>query len=141
MTSTLALTCGWEFLILNPFDKQFTQSSQKLYNKNYNDSYYKFINELCIPKPEELFEIENDIKNENKDENLVTFYIFCGGNSDKIELEDKFEITFLKSVFLKTKYNRIKQELNNYYNKYEINVRNLYQSGEYIFLIIEKISY
>ena len=122
---------GWEFLILNPFDKNITQSSQKLYNKNYNDSYYKFIKELCIPNPEELFD-ENG--------NLFTFYILCGGNSDKIELEEKFEITFLKSVFLKTKYRYIKRDLQNYYEPFGINVRNLYQSGEYIFLIIEHIS-
>ena len=69
---------GWEFLILNPYDKNITQSSQKLYNKNYNDSYYKFIKELCIPNPKELFD---------ENENLFTFYILCGGNSDKIELE------------------------------------------------------
>ena len=122
---------GWEFLILNPFDKNITQSSQKLYNKNYNDSYYKFIKELCIPNPKELV---------NENENLFTFYILCGGNSDKIELEEKFEITFLKSVFLKTKYKCIRRDLQNYYEPFCINVRNLYQSGEYIFLIIEHIS-
>ena len=97
---------GWEFLILNPFDKNITQSSQKLYNKNYNDSYYKFIKELCIPNPKELF----------------------------------VEITFLKSVFLKTKYKYIRRDIQNYYEPFGINVRNLYQSGEYIFLIIEHIS-
>lgn len=122
---------GWEFLSLNPFDKNITQSSQKLYNKNYNDSYYKFIKELCIPNPRELFD---------GNENLFTFYILCGGNSDKIELEEKFEITFLKSVFLKTKYKYIRRDLQNYYEPFGINVRNLYQSGEYIFLIIEHIS-
>lgn len=122
---------GWEFLILNPYDKNITQSSQKLYNKNYNDSYYKFIKELCIPNPKELFD---------ENENLFTFYILCGGNSDKIELEKKFEITFLKSVFLKTKYKYIRRDLQNYYEPFGINVRNLYQSGEYIFLIIEHIS-
>ena len=132
---------GWEFLILNPFDKNITQSSQKLYNKNYNDSYYKFIKELCIPNPKELFD-ENENENEKKCENgnLFTFYILCGGNSDKIELEEKFEITFLKSVFLKTKYKYIRRDLQNYYEPFGINVRNLYQSGEYIFLIIEHIS-
>lgn len=122
---------GWEFLILNPFDKNIPQSSQKLYNKNYNDSYYKFIEELCIPNPKELFD-ENG--------NLFTFYILCEGNSDKIELEEKFEITFLKSVFLRTKYKYIRRDLQNYYEPLGINVRNLYQSGEYIFLIIEHIS-
>jgi hypothetical protein len=133
---------GWEFLILNPFDKHVSQSSQNLYNKNYNDSYYKFVQELCIPNPKELFdENENENENENVNNNLFTFYILCGGNSDKIELENKFEITFLKSIFLKTKYKSIKCDLQDYYKLYDINVRNLYQSGDYIFLIIEKISY
>jgi len=124
------LKLGWEFLILNPFDEIVLQSSQKLYNKNYNDSYYKFIEELCIPGPKEIFE----------DKNLFTFYISCAGNNDKIELEEKFYITFLKSVFLKTKYKQIKKDLQNYYNEYDIIIRNLYKSGDYIFLIIEKIS-
>jgi hypothetical protein len=133
---------GWEFLIINPFDKNLSQSSQKLYNKNYNDSYYKFVQELCIPKPKELFEknFEDQDENETKN-NLFTFYIFCSGNSDKIELENSFEITFLKSVFLKTKYKNIKRDLQNYYRPFDINVRNLYQSGDYIFLIIEHDNY
>ena len=101
---------GWEFLILNPFDKNVNESSQKLYNKNYNDSYYKFIEELCIPEPIELFE-KTDI---------FTYYISCAGCNDKIELEKKFEIIFLKSVFLKTKYNSIKKDLQKYYNEYNI---------------------
>jgi len=123
------LVNGWEFLVLNPFDKNVCQTSQKLYNKNYNDSYYKFIKELCIPEPLELFEKNNQF----------TFYISCGGEDDKIELEEKFEIKFLKSVFIKTKYKYIKEELQKYYNSFNIGIRNFYKTGDYIFLIIEKI--
>lgn len=126
---TRMLFNGWEFLILNPFDKSVYQSSQKLYNKNYNDSYYKFVKELCIPEPLELFENNNQF----------TFYISCFGENDKIELEEKFEIKFLKSVFIKTKYKYIKEDLQKYYNSFNINVRNFYKTGDYIFLIIEKI--
>jgi hypothetical protein len=125
----MELLMGWEFLILNPFDKNISQSSQKLYNKNYNNSYNKFIEGLCIPNPRELF--NND--------NLFTFYIHCGGDSDKIELEENFPISFLKSIFLKTKYKSIKHDLEKYYTTYDIHVRNLYKSGDYIFLIIQKI--
>lgn len=121
---------GWEFLVLNPFAKSVSQSSQKLYNKNYNDSYYKFIRELCIPEPLELFEKNNQF----------TFYISCGGENDKIELEEKFEIMFLKSIFLKTKYKYIKEELQRYYDSFGISIRNFYKTGDYIFLIIEKKS-
>jgi len=123
------LVNGWEFLVLNPFDKNVCQTSQKLYNKNYNDSYYKFIKELCIPEPLELFEKNNQF----------TFYISCGGEDDTIKLEEKFEIKFLKSVFIKTKYKYIKEELQKYYNSFNIGIRNFYKTGDYIFLIIEKI--
>ena len=129
------LIMGWEFLILNPFDKNTNintnQTSQILYHKNYKNSYDKFIKELLIPEPTELF----------NDDNIFTFYISCDKNTDRIELEEKFAITFLKSVFLKTKYKHVKQDLQNYYNTYDINVRNLYKSGNYIFLVIEKKSY
>ena len=125
---------GWEFLIINPFDTDFTQTCQNKYEKNYNLSYYKFINEFYIPEPTTLF------GNENENDNLFTFYITCGGELDKIELEEKFDIIFLKSVFLRTSYKRIRSDIEKYYSTYNIAVRNLYKSGEYIVLIIEKIS-
>ena len=129
---------GWEFLIINPFDTDFTQTCQNKYEKNYNLSYCKFINEFCIPDPTTLFGNENGNGNEN--DNLFTFYIACGGELDKIELEEKFDIIFLKSVFLRTSYKRIKSDIEKYYSTYNIAVRNLYKSGDYIVLIIEKIS-
>jgi hypothetical protein len=122
------LSRGWEFFILNPFDENMYKANKNLYNKNYNDSYYKFINELCIPNPDELF----------FEDNLFTFYISCVGEMDKIILDEKFDITFLKSLFIKTKYKHIKLEIEKYYYKFDILVRNFYKSGDYIFLIIEK---
>lgn len=129
---------GWEFLIINPFDTDFTQTCQNKYEKNYNLSYFKFINEFFIPEPTTLF--GNGNGNENDNDTLFTFYIACGGELDKIELEEKFDIIFLKSVFLRTSYKRIKSDIEKYYSTYNIAVRNLYKSGEYIVLIIEKIS-
>jgi hypothetical protein len=119
---------GLEFLIINPFEVNVIQTCQNKYEKNYNLSYEKFINEFYIPEPFNLF--ENDV--------LFTFYISCGGEFDKIELEEKFDIIFLKSVFLKTSYKKIKSDIENYYNIYNISVRNLYKSGDYIVLILEK---
>jgi hypothetical protein len=96
---------------------------------NSKFAYEKFIKEFYIPEPLTLF--ENDV--------LFTFYISCGGECDKIELEEKFDIIFLKSVFLKTSYKKIKSDIEKYYNIYNINVRNLYRSGDYIVLILCKI--
>ena len=118
---------GWEFLIVDPFKKDIQQKSQEEYTKYYKLSYNKFIQELCIPTPDDLFE-----KN-----NLFTFYILCDENNDKIEIEN-CKMVFLKSVFLKIKYKTIKTDLELYYNKFDITVRNLYISSNYIFLIIEK---
>jgi hypothetical protein len=119
---------GWEFYILNPFDENIEQKSQSEYDKKYESSYKKFIEELCIEEPQELF--END--------DLFTFYISCDEKSDKIELEENFSVIFKKSIFLKIKYKKIKSELELYYDSFGIGVRNLYKSGDYIFLILEK---
>ena len=120
---------GWEFLIVDPFKKDIQQKSQEEYTKYYKLSYNKFIQELCIPTPDDLFE-----KN-----NLFTFYILCDENNDKIEIENEnCKMVFLRSVFLKIKYKTIKTDLELYYNKFDITVRNLYISSNYIFLIIEK---
>ena len=51
---------------------------------------------------------------------------------------EKFNVIFLKSVFFRTKYKSIKKDLEIYYNKHDLRVRNLYKTGDYIFLIIEK---
>lgn len=118
---------GWEFLIVDPFKKDIQQKSQEEYTKYYKLSYNKFIQELCIPTPDDLFE-----KN-----NLFTFYILCDENNDKIEIEN-CKMVFLRSIFLKIKYKTIKSDLEMYYNKFDITVRNLYISSNYIFLIIEK---
>jgi len=118
---------GWEFLIVDPFKKDIQQKSQEEYTKYYKLSYNKFIQELCIPTPDDLFE-----KN-----NLFTFYILCDENNDKIEIEN-CKMVFLRSIFLKIKYKTIKTDLELYYNKFDITVRNLYISSNYIILIIEK---
>jgi hypothetical protein len=125
---------GWQFFILDPFKEDVEQKSQDEYTKYYKMSYNKFVQEICIPEPECLFEKSD----------LFTSYILCDGDSDKIDLNshekvnEKFSIVFLRSVFLKTKYRNIKSDLQIYYNKFGINVRNLYNSGNHIFLTIEK---
>jgi hypothetical protein len=121
---------GWTFYVINPFDAVIEQKTQNEYDKNYQISYKKFIEELCIPEPNVLFNCEND--------NLFTFYISTIGELDKIELEEKFNVIFLKSVFFRIKYKSIKKDLESYYNKYDLRIRNFYKTGDYIYLIIEK---
>ena len=53
------LVDGWEFMILNPFDKNIRKNTQELYSKNYKNSYNKLIEELSIPDPLEIFENKN----------------------------------------------------------------------------------
>lgn len=127
---------GWTFYVINPFDAVIEQKTQNEYDKNYQMSYKKFIEELCIPEPNVLFNCKSECKYEN--DNLFTFYISTLGELDKIELEEKFNVIFLKSVFFRTKYKSIKKDLEIYYNKHDLRVRNLYKTGDYIFLIIEK---
>jgi hypothetical protein len=126
---------GWEFLILDPFKQDIQQKSQDEYTKYYKLAYNKFIQELCIPDPGVLFE----------NSNLFTSYILCDGDNDKIQIQnenenenEKFKVVFLRSVFLKIKYKNIKSDLQMYYNTFGINVRNLYNSANHIFLTIEK---
>jgi hypothetical protein len=123
---------GWEFLILDPFKQDIQQKSQDEYTKYYKLAYNKFIQELCIPDPGVLFE----------NSNLFTSYILCDGDNDKIQIQNenenkKFKVVFLRSVFLKIKYKNIKSDLQMYYNTFGINVRNLYNSANHIFLTIE----
>jgi hypothetical protein len=115
---------GWEFASINLFDKIIKQNSEEIYRKSLNLSYDKIIEELCIPNPLDMFE-KTDI---------FTYYISC--ENDKIILNETFEYTFLKSVFFKNRYNKIKSELISYYNSFNINIRNFYKTGNFIFLIL-----
>jgi len=126
---------GWEFFILDPFIQDIQQKNRDEYTKYYKLAYNTFVQELCIPDPVVLFENENS--------NLFTSYILCDGDNDKIQIQtenenEKFKVVFLRSVFLKIKYKNIKSDLQMYYNKFGINVRNLYNSANHIFLTIEK---
>jgi hypothetical protein len=117
---------GWEFASINLFDKIIKQTSEEIYKRSYNLSYDKFIGELCIPTPLDMFE-KNDV---------FTYYISC--ENDEIILDETFEYTFLKSIFFKNCYNKIKSDLISYYNPFNITIRNFYKTGNFIFLLLTR---
>jgi hypothetical protein len=115
---------GWEFASINLFDKIVKQNSEEIYRRSFDLSYNKLIEELCIPNPLDMFE-KND---------TFTYYISC--EDDKIILNETIEYTFLKSVFFKNRYNKIKSDLISYYNSFNIRIHNFYKIGNFIFLIL-----
>lgn len=117
---------GWEFASINLFDKIIKQTSEEIYKKSFDLSYNKLIEELCIPNPLEIFE-QNDI---------FTYYISC--EDDKIILNEPFEYNFKKSVFFKNRYHKIKSDLISYYNPFNIEIRNFYKTGNFIFLLLTR---
>tara|TARA_B100001142_G_C14277737_1_gene633562 strand:- start:241 stop:618 length:378 start_codon:yes stop_codon:yes gene_type:complete len=119
---------GWEFFILNPLEKNTEQKSQDNYMKMYNKAYDAFINQICIPNPNELLEYESDF----------TYYIdFCGEN-DIINSDENYDYKFLKSIFLDKKFNLIKHNTILYYKKFGIDVLNLYVQYKGLYIILRK---
>tara|TARA_R110002072_G_C7834682_1_gene524469 strand:+ start:60 stop:434 length:375 start_codon:yes stop_codon:yes gene_type:complete len=122
------LTNGWEFFILNPFDKDIKQSTQDKYVDMYNKAYYSFIGQMCIPEPNDLLE----------DNFSFMYYIDLNGDNDKIELEEEYEYTFLKSVFLDKKFKKIRFDIIEYYKMHNIYVANMYKQDNAFYLVLNK---
>jgi hypothetical protein len=126
------LTDGWEFFILNPLDKNIKQTTQDQYLEMYNKSYNKFINDLCIPDPNDL------LVNTNEFTNSFLFLIPCSGISDIINNDDTYEFKFLKSKFFEKKYGKIKRDISLYYSKHNINVNRIYKrDSDYIIELVK----
>lgn len=122
------LTNGWEFFILNPFDKDIKQSTQDKYVDMYNKAYDSFIGQLCIPEPNDLLE----------DNFTFMYYIDLNGDSDKVQLEEEYEYTFLKSVFLDKKFKKIRSDIIEYYKMHNIYVVNMYKQDNAFYLVLNK---
>ena len=122
------LTNGWEFFILNPFDKDIKQSTQDKYMNMYNKAYDSFIGQMCIPEPNDLLE----------DNFTFMYYIDLNGDSDKVELEEEYEYTFLKSVFIDKKFKKIRFDIIEYYKMYNIYVANMYKQDNAFYLVLNK---
>lgn len=122
------LTDGWEFFILNPFDLNVKQSTQDKYIDMYNKAYDAFMSQLCIPKPNDLLEDAFDFM----------YRIDLSGDNDKVELEEEYEYTFLKSVFLDKKFKKIRGDVMGYYNMHNIHVLNIYKLDDCFYIILNK---
>lgn len=122
------LTNGWEFFILNPFDKDIKQSTQDKYVDMYNKAYDSFIGQLCIPEPNDLLE----------DNFTFMYYIDLNGDNDKVQLEEDYEYTFLKSVFLDKKFKNIRSDIIEYYKMHNIYVANMYKQDKAFYLVLNK---
>ncbi len=122
------LTNGWEFFILNPFDKDIKQSTQDKYVDMYNKAYDSFIGQMCIPEPNDLLE----------DNFTFMYYIDLNGDSDKVELEEEYEYTFLKSVFLDKKFKKIRSDIIEYYKMHNIYVANMYKQDNAFYLVLNR---
>lgn len=122
------LTNGWEFFILNPFDKNIKQSTQDKYVDMYNKAYDSFIGQMCIPEPNDLLE----------DNFTFMYYIDLNGDNDKVELEEEYEYTFLKSVFLDKKFKKIRSDIIEYYKMHNIYVVNMYKQDNAFYLVLNK---
>lgn len=122
------LTNGWEFFILNPFDKDIKQSTQDKYVDMYNKAYDSFIGQMCIPEPNDLLE----------DNFTFMYYIDLNGDNDKVELEEEYEYTFLKSVFLDKKFKKIRFDIIEYYKMHNIYVANMYKQDNAFYLVLNK---
>lgn len=122
------LTNGWEFFILNPFDKDIKQSTQDKYVDMYNKAYDSFIGQLCIPEPNDLLE----------DNFTFMYYIDLNGDNDKVELEEDYEYTFLKSVFVDKKFKKIRSDIIEYYKMHNIYVVNMYKQDNAFYLVLNK---
>ena len=123
---------GWEFYILDPTDKDVYpfENTQNVYIRMYTSAYNKLIQELCIPKPNDLLLCDKD--------STFLYYINCGGDNDTTKLDEEYDYKFLKSVFLDKKYNAIKKCLHMYYNSHGIYVKSMYKDDCNYFIELEK---
>ena len=126
------LANGWEFFILNPFDKEIKQTTQDKYLDMYNNAYNKLINQLCIPDPNDLLIGEN--------ETSFMYYVSCSGTDDVIELDEPYDYVFRKSVFIDKKFRKIRHEIISYYKMHDININNMYKHEENFYIILQKIN-
>ena len=119
---------GWKFFILNPLDGDIKQTTQDKYIEMYTKAYSSFLSQLCIPNPNELLEDNFDFM----------YYIDISGENDKINLDEKYDYCFLKSVFIDKKFKTLRADVINYYTLQNIYVKNIYKQDNSFYLLLNK---
>ena len=119
---------GWEFFILNPFESEIKQHTQDKYIDMYNKAYDTFLQQLCIPEPNEILE----------EGFSFTYYVELSGENDKIELNESYDYTFLKSVFIDKKFKRIRADIISYYKMHNVFVVNMYKQDKAFYLVLKR---
>ena len=119
---------GWEFFILNPLETVTEQKTQNKYIEMYSKAYNTFINQLCIPNPNELLE----------DNFEFIYYIDFNKENDIIKLDENYDYQFLKSTFLDKKFKIIRYNTIMYYKKHGIDVKNFYINYKGLYIMLKK---
>lgn len=119
---------GWEFFILNPLDGDIKQTTQDKYIEMYTKAYNSFLSQLCIPNPNDLLENNFDFM----------YYVDISGENDKINLDEKYDYNFLKSVFIDKKFKKLKTDVINYYTLQNVYVKNMYKQDNSFYLLLNK---
>jgi len=119
-TNNENITGGWEYLTdINPNNAVTEQKLQNTYLMNYNLSYHRFINSICIEK-DTLKNIVKEISGETLPNTNIyntryQYIIDIEDENDIINKDDDFPIKFLKSKFLAFKLKKIKTDLISHY--------------------------
>jgi len=119
---------GWEFFILNPLETVIEQKTQNKYIEMYNKAYNTFLNQLCIPDPNELLEDNFDF----------TYYIDFNKDNDIIKLDENYDYKFLRSTFLDKKFKVIRHNTIMYYKTHGIDVTNFYINYKGLYIMLKK---
>jgi hypothetical protein len=111
---------GWEYFTETRPGNTNKQILQENYLQTYNDAYKIFLDELLVPKPEE-------IKQNSGNSTKIKYIIDCSGESDVIKTNIDYPIKFLKSKFINNKAKKIKNDLVNYYKPHGFFVKGPYE--------------
>ena len=123
------LVNGWNFYILNPFESNSAQPTQCKYIEMYNKAYDSLLCQLCIPDPATL-------PNEDMTPMDLMYYINFSGENDKIQLDEDYEYTFLKSVFIEKKFKKLRTDVSTYYNLHGMALLDIVTEDKNLYLLL-----
>jgi len=123
------LVNGWNFYILTPFESNATQPTQSKYIEMYNKAYNSLLNQLCIPDPATL-------SPEDSTPVDIIYYINFSGENDKIQLDEDYDYTFLKSVFIEKKFKKLRNDVSTYYKFRDMSLLNIEIEEKRLYILL-----